>query len=628
MELPSAIGKTLTFAVMCLFTLTFISIFGIEYSLLGMTLTISSMLMLSKDMSVRPLSHLLSLSAFFMLMCVGASLAALGPMIAFPVNTAIVFIIVFLTVSDLNSPIHFPMLMCYAALLIQPVPTGEVALVPVMMLVGSAFIVALNCIANHGRNRGVSHRAISLLCAEVLDAVSLTREGGSPDLDGLERMCTETNQVLHDRLRSHYVAAPSDRTVLDLSVSIMDVGRAACLHEGRPDVLDGISSVMVRIISYENGGDGLGSVRDAIRGVMDVDGGPHPSVASALLTLDSVMIRIDTVPDDGPLDRGHRGPTLIAALAEESRRDSMRYTFAVRMAVVFALVYFAGDYWDLPNSQWLLFTVLAAIVPYLEESWRMSALRVVGSLLGALTFLLIGFATGGGPVVDIAVTLLAGYALVLVDPKGYHVRILFLTVIALSMASLTSHSDAIAINHFGLTLAGIGVALVANRIVMPYRISDENLELAGRSLAMALEQIGNIRDVAITGSCHSGNASLTIMSANISRKMHMNLQRRPDPVTSRFLNDQDALTAQCASVYRTASSSDERVRARVVERIDSYMDIIGGGGGPRTFDDSDLGPLGEEFMSYVTDMLETYRRNRRTMHDMIVSNYMSQHRPS
>ena len=118
-------GKTLTFAVICVFMAVFLFLFGTRYALLGITVSSAAMLMLSKDLSSRPFSNLASLMVFMVFMGLGAFVASLDPFLGLAVNFVVVFAIVFVSMQDLRSPMHFPLLLFYASMVTLQRPWGR-----------------------------------------------------------------------------------------------------------------------------------------------------------------------------------------------------------------------------------------------------------------------------------------------------------------------------------------------------------------------------------------------------------------------------------------------------------------------------------------------------------------------
>ena len=535
-------GKTLTFAVICVFMAVFLFLFGTRYALLGITVSSAAMLMLSKDLSSRPFSNLASLMVFMVFMGLGAFVASLDPFLGLAVNFVVVFVVVFVSMQDLRSPMHFPLLLFYASMVTLPATLEEMPDRLLVLAVSAVFIVALNVMVNHGSRVSSSHRGVIAICDEVSRCADEVLDGGEPSVADLGRLCTDMNRMMYDRLKGNFFTTPRDRRVLDLVVALMDVGRSVCRTERSEGVLRGVGPLMSIVSSHERGEVDASAVRSAVDALLASNPDASRSTVIALREMARCLESLES-RTEGEYGEG-RLPTVravIRTLREEARRDSARFTFGVRMGLMFALVAFAWAYWGWQNAQWMLFTVVAAVVPYLEDSWRGSALRLAHTLAGAAAFMVLWAVAGYDPILMLAVGLLAGYAYVVVGTDRYDTRLLFYTILVLVASSMVSPSETLAADRVLFTLAGVFVAVVANRVVLPYRISDENRELAARSLAIGLERIRNIRDMLDGRDDSEEEAGLAIISASVSQKMLINADRDSDPMLRRFMMRQDSL---------------------------------------------------------------------------------------
>ena len=424
---------------------------------------------------------------------------------------------------------------------------------------------------------------------------------------------------MHDRLKSHFFTTPRDRRVMDLVVSLMDLGRNVCLTERNPEVLLGIAEIMLTVESHERGETGASAVSDMVDSFL----ASHPEVnrvtSVSLRDIAAGLSELESgVSEDYGGGRRPRIRTVIWSLREEARRDSARFTFSVRMALMFALTTFAWEYWGWDEAKILLFTVVAMVVPYLEDSGRMSAMRLTGTLLGVAVFVLVSYLAGGNWIVLSCVALAAGYIYVLIDSGRYDRKMFFYTLMVMIVSYMTSPSETIAEDRIVFTLAGIFVAGVANRVVLPYRVADENMELAVRSMAISRERIRNINDILGGKDDSEEEAGLSIISASISQKMRLNADRSSDIMVRKFLIRQDSLSIQCSSLYRSVRNMSPECReaVRTIMSVDPDSDQPM----PET-DVSALGQYDTDCVMRAEKIMDGYRSNRRLMFDIIVNGY-------
>lgn len=626
-------GKTVTFVIICVFVAAFILLFGTDYAILGITVATAAMLMLEKDLSVRPLSNLGSLIVFMVMMGVGSFVASLDPYLGMAVNFAVVFVTVFVSMQDLRSPMHFPLLLFYASMVTLPITIDQMPDRLLILAVSALFIVGLNVLVNrHSRDRS-SHQGVAAICRGISERAGAVLRGEEPDVEGLESMCVEVNRGMYDRLKSNFFTGPRDRTVLDLVVSLMDVGRAVCLRERDADVLRDLVDLMGFVAEHEEGVHPASDVELAVGRFVRDHSNADVAIVSSLRDVAEELISLESGPrrllPDGLRGiraiitwlRDDTGRALILMVREEARTDSARFTFAVRMALIFALVAFAWDYWRWDNAQVLLFTVIALIVPYLEDSRAKSAMRFTGTLLGTAIFSAVLALSGGNTVVLLTTALLSGYLYVVMDTDRYDRKIFFYTIVVMVASAFTSDSETLTTDRIAFTVAGMLVAMVANRVILPYRISDESRELATRSLAVCRERMSNISRT-VRGKDGSDDAVLSILSACISQKMMLNADRRRDPLTERFRIAQDSLAVQCSSLFKAVHDLEGDGRLAVDRLMTSALDPKAELTEPDT---STMMPGDAEVVMRAYRVARKYRADSVLLYDIIVQGYLEEH---
>ena len=291
------------------------------------------------------------------------------------------------------------------------------------------------------------------------------------------------------------------------------------------------------------------------------------------------------------------------------------------MGLIFAMVAFAWEYWGWENAQVLLYTVIALIVPYVEDSWKMSVMRFSGTVLGVLVFAVAVIATGDNSIALTAVGVVAAYVYVLLDDGRYDRKMFLFTLLVMIVSSLTADTpeSGMVTDRVMFTAAGIMVATIANRVVLPYRVRDENVELSVRSVRISLERIHNIRDALDGRKDPEEEAGLTVLSASISQKMMLNADRESDPLARKFLMRQDSLSIQCSSLYKAIPQLSEDGKRAVADVMSDDPDSDSSRGAVET---DGLGQFDMECVRRAEAVMATYRKNRRMMMDMIVEGYL------
>ena len=619
MDAKTVVSKTLFFLAMCLFISIFTSIFGEENSLVGVIVVVIALMLLGKDFSVRPWWNLGGLSVLMVVMGLGAFLSLLNPYVGLAINFLFVFFVVFITMQDLKSPMHYPFLLGYAFLLSIPIPAEEMSMRLFSLFIGAVLIVILNVIMNYKKMDKTYHSSLMLVCDEITDNCQQILRNETPTIENMDRICTNVNNVLFDRLKDNFYASPKDRSVMNLVASIRNLGRAVCHHERNPDVLTALTVLMNDIKAYEDDQLTLEALHEAIEGFMQKHPEADFAILSSLRNIDSEFMRMDGA-DNADIYPDEEVPVAFrfkTIMKENMRTDSVRFTFAFRMALLFSLWAFIWQNWELDNARWLLFTTIAVTVPYIEGSWKKSAMRVSGTLVGAFAFMAILMLINNDPSVMVIIMLLLNYVYTLFDPQRYDIKMIFITLSGLMTAFIADPSDAVLAERLLYILGGVAAAVLANHIILPYRLRDENQELSARFLQISYRQLENLAKAADGNPDVSEDAYLTLTANNLSVKLSMNLRSEHDANLGRFVSGQTALGIEIAllakSVTRVGTECKERFKDIVLDwrnPKDDISDLLVG-----------MEPNEAELLRRAAGAVRTYRSNRIALADSIMETF-------
>lgn len=619
MDAKTVAGKTVFFILICLFVAVFSTVFGQDNALVGVVIVVLALMMLGKDLSVRPLWNLGGLLVFTLAMGVGAFVSTYfdNAFLGLAINFSFVFLTTFVTMHDLNSPMHFPFLLGYAFMLSVPVPMEDLPVRILALVLGSVFIVALNVAINHNSRRMTSHRGIIAICEEVKACRNGIVDGSEVTPDRLDDLCYGLNRRIYDRLKDRFFTTPNDRTLLDLVISLQIMGNTVCTEVRDARTLGGLSGLMDEVCRHEEGSEDIDAVCSAIDGFLSTHTDAAPAIVSALRTMRDELRHL-AQRDGGDGYDGDSVPKAFrmrTVMRENLRTDSVKFTFALRMAILFSVWGFVWQNWDLENAKWLVFTTVALVQPYVEGAWRKSVMRVTGTLVGVAVFVVALMLSDGDTMVLSAILMVANYIYTVLDPKRYDVMMIFITLSALIAASMSTTADDAIFERVMFILLGVALATVANHVMMPYHLRDENIDLAGRYLSISRGQIESLGPLAEGRGDASRDAALVLTATNISAKMGMNVSRDGDPQVERFLMGQNSITAQCRMLTKVLPGSGEECRKRVASLVSSSDWPAQASDGAQDGLDGD----DAEIVKTVVNVLSTYSRNHDMVADMLSS---------
>lgn len=608
MDARTLAGKTLFFVLICVFVSGFSGVFGQENSLVGVIIIVLALTMLSRDLSVRPVWNLGVMCACTLAMGTFSFLSVwLGdPFVGAALNFLFVFGACFYALHDLSSPMHFPFLLGYAFMLSAPIGAEGIPLRVAALLLGSVFVVGLNVLFHHVSKGRRERDGMVAICREVSSLCTTIKAGSVATTDRLDGLCSTMDGYLYERLKSRFVSRPGDRRMLDVVVSLQVIGTAVCDRERDPAVLDGIAGISDALASFQQGDD-MQPLLDRIDSFLrEMDADPETRTALRILRDDLWRMSFSTTEerfDEADVPASFRAGTI---LRENMRLDSVRFTFSFRMALMFSLCAFAWQYSGDENAKALVFTTIAMVQPYLEGTARRTAMRLLGTFVGILAAIASLVIAGGDLGTLTAILLVANYVFTVTAPKRYEVMMAFITLSSLLTAMMTNPPETILTERVAMIIAGVLIASIANRVILPYRLADENIVLGGRYVDVTGGQIRSLGDAADGRRDPMGETALVLRAATISSKMRMNVTSRRDLAVEMLLSRQDNLTARIMLLSRSMETADSRCRGII-------RDMVGGfdpSGPPETVDTDGLDEKEADLVREAAGILDGYRRDR------------------
>ncbi|MEI3280244.1 MAG: FUSC family protein [Eubacterium ramulus] len=149
---------------------------------------------------------------------------------------------------------------------------------------------------------------------------------------------------------------------------------------------------------------------------------------------------------------------------------NMRLRFALRQVIILTPCLVISYLWQSNNIYWLVISVFFMMIPFTEHTVERVRQRVLGTMAGiVLCFVFFTlFPDFGSRVVIMTVANFMIYA-----ADGYGPMVAFITCSALALQSIDSSVPIVLLQRLFYTLAGAGIALLANKYIFPVRIQKQ-----------------------------------------------------------------------------------------------------------------------------------------------------------
>lgn len=482
---------TLNFLFILLFVNVFQKIFGMENSIVGVIFTIMMSASMVRDLTATPLRHLAiqSLVLFFM---AGAAcwVSNVAPLLALPVNFAMVFVILYTFTFEYTSHLYFPYILSYLFLVfISPVSPAQLPKRLLGVLAGAVCIIAYQWV--NGRHRIVeTARDVLVSMIERADgciACLLSDRAIQKEPDQLRSDLCKLSKIIYDRRKKALC-------ISDASFAMIDAGRGLenlclLLYEWEKP-LTRENRGLLQLIRYDLSAFGAFIQKQTVfLPVLRREAFGPAEEAEADQYYRCLVYIHDKMQQMTQPDRQKKyRKTLLSfsiRLKAALRVSPVRMVYALRVACLLALATLLVQSLALPHGKWLLFTIASVSLPYADDVGGKARKRMcatlVGSVCSVLVFSIVSSATG-----RTLVMMFSGYlSFYFTD---YTATFSCSTVGALGGALFMGAFgwgavSAMSLLRLGYIIAGICVALIGNLLFFPFTRSRATHQLFDKYIA-------------------------------------------------------------------------------------------------------------------------------------------------
>ena len=149
-------------------------------------------------------------------------------------------------------------------------------------------------------------------------------------------------------------------------------------------------------------------------------------------------------------------------------KESLKFTFALRGAIVTSIGVFIVSAFNIEHGKWLVFSLSAIVQPYLESSKTKGKERILGTIIGLIIFEIVFSIitnTSGRAIIILLVGYISNYQ------SKYKYQMICTTISALGAASIGTDITDLSIQRITFVILGTIIALYANKVILPYKMS-------------------------------------------------------------------------------------------------------------------------------------------------------------
>lgn len=470
-------SATIGFTVIIIFINMYQMVFGSENMVLGIILAPLILILMTRDLTARPVKH--SFTQAFVL-CSMAAMACLQSIMPVPaaafINFAMIYALAYGFTSECGDHLYFQYILSYLFLIfLGPITPEQLPTRLIGMIVGSACIVIYQCYKGKNRFSKITQTTLLSMLDQGEETLQYLLSGQTPPQNPrqLRSDLNDLSKIIDERKKK--LLCISDASLATLEAGRDLEGLVLLLYQTKipstpedTQVLQKISGQLSVFRSYilQERTDIPALERTARRG--------SESIEAEQLYHHITHIRKQMLEMNREENRQSFSKTSLSFrdhLKGRLKISPVRFVYALRVSCLLAVGILFVQHFALPHGKWLLFTIASVSLPYADDVGAKAKKRLAATLMGGL-FALAVFTLIPSPVGRTIVMMLSGYASFYLP--SYVGNFSCATVGALGGAILSS---AIGFNAVGgillirlsYILLGIVIALIGNCFILPFK---------------------------------------------------------------------------------------------------------------------------------------------------------------
>lgn len=474
-SMRESVKKNFRFATLdCIFILLFISIFALVFgssnSIVGVIFAVLMGASLQRDYTNAPIKHFCILAVVMMLMCIAACyVAILNPYIALPINLLVSFAILYSYTYEYSSHLYFPYILSYLFLIfITPVQPVDLPIRLLSVLVGCLSVFIYHFVLK----RNDAWKSVKGTLSEIIDItiyniiLIISNKSDSINDTQLRKCVCRLSRLIYDRRKNSYHISDAAFAAIDTARGLenLTVLLNTLTADKDSDLLKEISLTLDSFKEFLSG-------KTTSIAPIAQDAYRYNQTAQELYTLmEYVRVHLLRMSEKDKRRRYRKSSvSLLSRIRSVVQFSSVRFIYALRVAVLLSLFTMAVQILNLPHGKWLLFTIASVSLPCADDVASKAYKRLFATLVGGIISFVL-FSAISNPTLRTLIMTLSGYfSFYFAD---YKTNYACATVGALGGAMFATSFGVADVGmmvgiRLGYIVIGILIAVIANQVLFP-----------------------------------------------------------------------------------------------------------------------------------------------------------------
>lgn len=503
--------------ILILFYILFTLTFGNENSTVGIFIILLSVMLLKRDLSRKPIKNFLIIISVNLILAIGAFISYYLPFLGFFIIFFIVFSITYIVTHDLENPVYYPFILGLLLLLSKPITIDYLNIRLISLIIGSLFVICLNILVNKNKfSKSIKNSLITIL-KDIENMVNYRINNKQIDRTEIDKNIALIRTQIDSSLKEEQFSKPIYTAVLNITTSLEQIEILLIEEEFTKEELIKLKSLIDKLTTN------IGNIKK-IRAILNNFIKENRDFKQVLLYTFKVISYELGNPNNTQYEvvKIPYNFKLLSILKEDFSVNSIKFIFSLKLAISISIIEFIGFYFNIPNINWIEYTILAILQPCLDNTFKKARSRVEGTFIGIIIFIVLDnlfllktdiFYFSFAPTLTIFICVL-GFTYIFTTIHKYNRQIIFITIISLLIAQSSATVEATLIERFVYIIVGCIISLFMNYKVFPKTIKQQNIYLLKRYHNFNKIEIKNIK-LALLDKLNFTENTILVLKSNI-----------------------------------------------------------------------------------------------------------------
>ena len=464
------IPKTILFVFIFVFINIFIAIFGKENSLIGVIIITMLLMLLQRNLAISPIKNTFKLLAINLFLGIFAFLSVQNIYLGIVCNLIAMFVVGYLFSYNLKSHLDIAFGLLYLFMLGVPVTIEQLPL-RLMSLVGGTLIIMLSqIITNKNKLEKSSDKLINQIASLIAEKSDLLKNGKNIEAIDLKLKSSlkQIKSILYDNRKDGFFLSDNGVNIFNIVFNFERIDELLNNYKYDKDVLLNINEELKKLKDY------VSEVSEKNNRILNSE--KSRNLHGFYDALENIYYYLDKYKNNSSekdiyenIEIPHNFKKLYIYKDHLSVK-SMKFTYAIKVAIGIAIAGFIMDYFNLSGGRWILYTVFSIIQPYTEDGIVKTKKRVFGTVFGCISVFIL-FSIFKNSTVRSLLIIFVGYLSGYAKEIDYKYEMICITISAVGVVSVLTSPETFIINRLMFIALGAIIALIINRLILPYNIN-------------------------------------------------------------------------------------------------------------------------------------------------------------